>query len=66
MTLARDDEVMSSDYIMRKVADVPRHEIREYPLSHFEMYHGEVQEQVAADHLAFLRRQLMLHKGDVI
>jgi len=62
VTLARDDEVISSAYIRRKVAEVPHHEIREYPVSHFEMYHGDVQEEVAADQLAFMRRQLMSHE----
>ena len=65
VTLARDDEVASSNYIRRKVAEVPRYEIREYPVSHFEMYHGDVQQQVAADQLAILRRQLLPHHGNV-
>jgi acetyl esterase/lipase len=65
VTLARDDEVVSSDYTKRKVGEVPRHEIREYPVSHFEMYHGDVQKQVAADHLAFMRRELMSDHRDV-
>ena len=65
VTLARDDEVVSSDFVKRKIAEVPRHEIREYPVSHFEMYHGEVQVQVqvAACHLSFMRRQLMPDSG---
>jgi hypothetical protein len=65
VTLAHDDEVVSSAFVRRKVAEVPRHEIREYPVSHFEMYHGEVQERVAADHLAFLRRELLRDRHDV-
>lgn len=64
VTLARDDEVVSSDYVKTKIAEVPYHEIREYPVSHFEMYHGEVQEQVAASHLAFMQRHLLADDGD--
>ncbi|WP_137148008.1 alpha/beta hydrolase [Mycolicibacterium sp. CR10] len=59
VTLARDDEIVSSDYTKRMVAAVPCHEIREYPVSHFEMYHGDVQQEVATDHVAFLRQHLM-------
>lgn len=65
VTLARDDEVMSSDYTRRKVAEVPHYEICEYPVSHFEMYHGEVQQEVATAHLDFLLRNLVPRDGDV-
>lgn len=65
VTLARDDEIVSSAYTRQKIAEVPHYEIHEYPVSHFEMYHGAVQEQVAADHLSFLRRELSLHADDV-
>ena len=34
-------------------------EPREYPVRHFDMYHGAVREQVAADQLAFLVRHLL-------
>ncbi|WP_237568005.1 alpha/beta hydrolase [Mycolicibacterium lacusdiani] len=65
VTLAIDDEVVSSDYIRRKAAEVPHHEIYEYPVSHFEMYHGDTQQLVATAHLDFLRRNLLLDNGDV-
>lgn len=59
VTLARDDEVLSSDFVRSKAQKAPRHEIREYPVRHFDMYHGAVRDQVAADQLDFLRRHLM-------
>lgn len=65
VTLAIDDEVVSSDYTRRKVAEAPHHEIYEYPVSHFEMYHGDTQHLVATAHLDFLKRNLLLHNGDV-
>ena len=58
VTVARDDDVVSTAFITRTAARAPRHEIREYPVRHFDMYHGEVRDQVAADQLAFLRRHL--------
>ncbi|WP_326547886.1 alpha/beta fold hydrolase [Mycolicibacterium sp. ND9-15] len=59
VTLARDDEVISSAFVADKAAKAPRHEIREYPARHFEMYHGAMRDRVAADHLDFLRRHLL-------
>lgn len=66
VTLARDDEVVSSGYTRRKLAEVPHHEVREYPVSHFQMYHGATQCRVAADHLDFFRRNLLAHNDDVV
>jgi hypothetical protein len=40
----------------------PRAEINEYPVGHFEMYHGEVFEQVAADQVRFLREHLLVQE----
>ncbi|WP_123024414.1 alpha/beta fold hydrolase [Mycolicibacterium stellerae] len=59
VTVARDDEVMSTSFIKEKVAQAPHHQIREYPVRHFDMYHGAVRDEVAADHLAFLQLHLM-------
>lgn len=59
VTVARDDEVISTAYVKRTAAKAPHHEIREYPVSHFAMYHGAVRDEVAADQLAFLRRHLV-------
>jgi dienelactone hydrolase len=58
VTVARDDEVMSTSFVKAKVAQAPNHEIREYPVKHFDMYHGAVRDRVAADHLAFLQLHL--------
>lgn len=58
VTVARDDEVISTAYVKEKAAKAPNHEIREYPVSHFDMYHGAVRDEVGADHLAFLRQHL--------
>lgn len=58
VTLARDDDVVSSAFVKEKAAKAPRHEIREYPARHFDMYHGAVRDQVASDQLAFLQRHL--------
>ena len=59
VTLARDDAVISSAFVKETAAKAPRHEIREYPVGHFDMYHGPVRDQVAADQLAFLQRHLI-------
>lgn len=40
VTVARDDEVVSSAFVKEKAARAKHHEIREYPVHHFEMYHG--------------------------
>lgn len=59
VTVARDDEVISTPFVKRQAAKAAHHVIREYPARHFEMYHGAVQELVAADQLAFLARHLL-------
>jgi len=59
VTLARDDAVISSAFVKEKAARAPHHEIREYPVGHFDMYHGAVRDEVAHDQLAFLQRHLM-------
>jgi dienelactone hydrolase len=56
--LAADDVEVSSEFVKAKVGKAPRAEVREYPVGHFEMYHGETFEQVAADQAAFLREHL--------
>ncbi|MBY0286254.1 MAG: alpha/beta hydrolase [Mycobacteriaceae bacterium] len=58
VTVARDDEVISTAFVVEKASRARRHEIREYPVTHFDMYHGAVRDQVAADQLAFLRHHL--------
>lgn len=56
--LARDDVELSSAFVKEKVRAAPRAEVREYPVGHFDMYHGATFEQVAADQAAFLREHL--------
>ncbi|MEO3756910.1 alpha/beta fold hydrolase [Mycobacterium sp. B14F4] len=58
VTVARDDDVISTAFVTRTAARAPRHEIREYPVRHFDVYHGEVRDRIAADHLTFLRHHL--------
>ena len=59
VTLARDDEVTSTAFVKEKVANAAHHVIREYPVTHFDIYHGAVRDLVAADQLAFLRYHLL-------
>ncbi|MDX1885987.1 hypothetical protein [Mycolicibacterium sp. 120270] len=47
----------------RKAAEAHHVEIKEYPVGHFDMYHGAVRDQVAADHLEFLQRQLTCERS---
>lgn len=58
VTVARDDATLSTGFVKRKAAEAHLVEIHEYPVGHFDMYHGAVRDQVAADHLEFLRRHL--------
>ena len=53
VTIARDDEVISSEFVKQKAARARHPEIREYPVRHFEIYHGATRDQVAADQLTF-------------
>ena len=57
--LARDDVEVSSAFVREKARKAPRAEVKVYPVTHFEMYHGSVFQQVAADQLAFLQRHLL-------
>ncbi len=59
VTVARDDAVLSTGFVKRKAAEAGHVEIKEYPVGHFDVYHGSVRDQVAADQLAFLRRHLI-------
>jgi hypothetical protein len=42
----------------------PRGELRRYPASHFEMYHGETFQRVLADQVGFLRAHLLSETAD--
>ncbi|OBG19873.1 peptidase S15 [Mycolicibacterium celeriflavum] len=59
VTVARDDAVVSSAFVKETAAKAPHHEIREYPVGHFDMYHGAVRDEVAQAHLEFLQHHLM-------
>lgn len=61
ITLARDDAVLSTAFVKRKAAEARHVEIKEYPVGHFDVYHGSVRDEIAADQLAFLHRQLARH-----
>lgn len=53
VTVARDDEMVSSEFVKQKAARARHPEIREYPVRHFEIYHGATRDRVAADQLTF-------------
>ena len=59
VTIARDDEVISSEFVKQKAARARHPEIREYPVRHFEIYHGATRDQVAADQLTFFWHHLL-------
>ena len=63
VTVARDDEVVSADFVKEKASKAAHHEIHEYPVTHIEMYHGAVRDQVTADQLAFLQHYLLRTHG---
>lgn len=52
------DTVAPAKATLRHAAKMPHGEVREYPLGHFDIYAGAGFEQVMADQLAFLQRQL--------
>ncbi|WP_267886968.1 alpha/beta hydrolase [Mycolicibacterium novocastrense] len=58
VTVARDDEVISTRFIEKAVTDAPRYEVHQYPVRHFDMYHGAIRDQLAADHLRFMQCHL--------
>ncbi|WP_437720417.1 alpha/beta hydrolase [Sorangium sp. So ce861] len=56
--LAESDVEISAAFVKEKAARAPRAEVRTYPGGHFDLYHGDVFEQVAADQAEFLRAHL--------
>ena len=52
------DTVAPASATLRHAAKMPHGEVREYPLGHFDIYAGTGFEQVMADQLEFLQRQL--------
>ena len=57
--VADRDRETPAEFAARLVERAPRGELRRYPASHFEMYHGEVFQRVLADQLEFLRIHLL-------
>jgi dienelactone hydrolase len=53
--LAEQDFEISATFVRTQARGAPRAEIRSYPAGHFDLYHGEVFEQVAADQAEFIR-----------
>ncbi|MDD7967971.1 alpha/beta hydrolase [Actinomycetospora lemnae] len=59
VTLARDDTEISWRFVADRAARAPRAEVKLLPVGHFDVYHGRTFDEVAAEHLAFLRRHLI-------
>jgi uncharacterized protein len=57
--VADRDRETPAGFAARVVEQATRAELRRYPASHFEMYHGEVFRQVLADQVDFLRSHLL-------
>lgn len=58
ITLARDDAAVSTPFVRRKSSGAANVSLKEYPVGHFDMYHGAVRDQVARDQRDFLLRVL--------
>jgi uncharacterized protein len=56
--LADRDQDIPVDWAQAVVARAPKGQVRRYPGSHFELYHGPLYEQVVADQLGFLHQHL--------
>jgi hypothetical protein len=57
--VADRDHETPANFAARVVERAPRGELRRYPVSHFEMYHGETLQRVLADQVGFLRAHLL-------
>jgi uncharacterized protein len=62
--VAHRDRETPAEFAARFVERAPRGELRRYPASHFEMYHGEVFQRVLADQVEFLRTHLLSEAAD--
>ncbi|MGW0161513.1 alpha/beta hydrolase [Mycobacterium sp. NPDC003323] len=60
VTLAHDDAEVSSPFVKEKVAGAVHLTTIEYPVGHFDLYHGAARDQLAQDHCRFLSRILGL------
>ena len=58
VTIAETDTEAPSYLTRRLAALAPRGETRSYPVTHYEIYRPEIREQVLADQLVFLRKNL--------
>jgi dienelactone hydrolase len=56
--VARDDREIPIGYVRAAMARAAKGDLRSYPGSHFEIYHGPVYEQVVTDQVGFLRDHL--------
>ncbi|MGD9619919.1 MAG: alpha/beta hydrolase [Mycolicibacterium sp.] len=59
VTLARDDAEISSKFVKEKLSQARLPDIREYPVGHFEVYHGAVRDEIISDQSLFLVRHLL-------
>jgi dienelactone hydrolase len=59
LTLATNDVELSIDFIKDKAKQAQSVEVKEYPYGHFDLYHGEISQQVIKDQVAFLRHHLL-------
>jgi hypothetical protein len=62
--VADRDRETPADFAAQFVERAPRGELRRYPASHFEMYHGETFKRVLADQVDFLRSHLLSEPAD--
>jgi pimeloyl-ACP methyl ester carboxylesterase len=62
--VADRDRETPAEFAARFVERAPRGELRRYPASHFEMYHGETFKRVLADQVDFLRSHLLSEAAD--
>jgi fermentation-respiration switch protein FrsA (DUF1100 family) len=57
--VAEHDRYASPALAVEMAERAPQGEVRRYPVGHFDLYSGEMREQVIADQIEFLRRHLV-------
>jgi alpha-beta hydrolase superfamily lysophospholipase len=62
-TLASHDVEVSADFVKEAAKESTLARVKEYPADHFDLYHGELFEQVAADQVEFLVEHLRRTSG---
>ena len=60
--VAKKDYLAPAKSTIQAAKKAPRGELKIYPLKHFEVYVGEAFEQVIADQIEFLRKNLLTRK----